>query len=113
MNRRSEFLCLDRGVLNLNLFVAAAEFLFDLGGADFDPVGDELAESFKQHLISQEFFKLADGHSSRAHLYFGGVTVLQPSVTGKDRGKNLLDAVGHFFRSDGKTKALSFDFKSV
>src|ERR1700719_4349335 len=113
MNRGSEFLCLDRGVLNLNLFVAAAEFLFDLGGADFDPVGDELAEPFEQHLIAQEFFELADAHSSRARLHFGGVTILQPSVTGKDRGENLLDAVRHFFRSDGKAETLSFDFESM
>src|SRR4029077_15692019 len=113
MNRRSKFLCLDRGVLNLNLFVAAAEFLFDLGGADFFPVSDELAEPFEQHLIAQEFFELADAHSSRTHLHFGGVTVLQPGVTGKDRGENLLDAVRHFFRSDGEAETLRFDFKSV
>jgi len=84
----------DGGVLNLDFFVAAAEFLFDFGGADGDAVGDELAESFEQHLIAQEFFELADAHSSGAHLDFGGVTVFEPSVTGKDGGENLLDAIG-------------------
>src|ERR1700751_1717061 len=113
MNRDSELFGLDSGVLNLNFFVAAAEFLFDFSRADGDAVRYELAEPFEQHLIAQEFFELADAHSSGAHLDFGGVTVFEPSVTGKDGGENLLDAVGHFFGGDRETEALGFEFKSV
>ena len=113
MNRGREFLGLDCGVLNLDLFVAAAEFLFDFSRADGDAVGDELAESFEEHLIAQEFFELADAHSTGAHLDFGGVAVFEPSVTGKDGGENLLDAVRHFFRGYGEAEALSFEFEGV
>src|SRR6201987_841373 len=113
MNRDSELFGLDSGVLNLNFFVAAAEFLFDFSRADGDAVGYKLAEPFEQHLIAQEFFELADAHSAGAHLDFGGVAVFQPSVTGKDGGENLLDAIRHFFGGDGKTEALRFEFKGV
>src|SRR3984957_12338697 len=112
-NRGSELFRLDGGVLNLHLFVATAEFLFDFSRADRDAVGDELAESFQQHLIAQEFFELADAHSAGAHLDFGGVAVFQPGVTGKDGRENLLDAIRHFFGGDGKTEALRFEFKGV
>ena len=98
MNRGSELFGLDGGVLDLNFFVAAAEFLFDFGRAYGDAVGYKLAEPFEQHLIAQEFFELADAHSAGAHLDFGGVAVFQPGVTGKDGGENLLDAIRHFFR---------------
>src|SRR5579864_1553994 len=113
MNCGSKLFGLDRGVLDLNFFVAAAEFLLDFGRAYGDAVGDKLAEPFEQHLIAQEFFELADAHSAGAHLHFGGVAVFQPSVTGKDGGENLLDAIRHFFRRDGKAEALGFEFEGV
>ena len=104
-----QILRLDQHVIELDLFILAAELLAHFVVAGRDAIGHQLLELLLQQRIFHFRFKLRDAHL-KARLDFRGVPVhADKGVAGKRRGHELLQQVGVLFVRDAQAHAVGFE----
>src|SRR5712664_1984890 len=103
-----EIFGLDEGVVQLHLFIFVFELVLQLGGADADAIGYELAKLVLEQALANEF--LEDGYRElKSSLDFGGVAVhADEGVAVVGGGKKLADAVGALLVGNADAQALGF-----
>ena len=100
----------DDDIADLDLVVAAPEFLLDFGGRDGHAIGNEFAEFLLEQSLANDIFKFRHPHS-RGGFHLGGILIVtDEGAAGKCGGNQLANAVDAFLVADGDAELLGFGF---